>query len=167
LSLYSITLVLYCTLLARSNDDDEKQAIEEEMKKDPETHGILKALSKIEGEDLVQEELARKAAARKSRVDADLDAEDASQQEKKGVRNMHLYFVLWISSSLLYCVCTHVTIYKAYYSVSIQLGSRKVLDLDDLSFTQGSHFMANKRCQLPDRSYRQNMKGQLCGVTPL
>ncbi|XP_065882563.1 U5 small nuclear ribonucleoprotein 200 kDa helicase-like [Dysidea avara] len=115
--------VLYCTLLARTNDDDERQAIEEEMKKDQDTHRILKTLSKIEDEDLVQEELVRKAAARKSRVDADLDAEDASQQEKKG------------------------------------LGSRKVLDLDDLSFTHGSHFMANKRCQLPDRSYRQNMKG--------
>ena len=56
------------------------------MKKDSVATGILKALSKIEDEDLVQEELARKAAARKTRVDADLDAEDASQQEKKGVR---------------------------------------------------------------------------------
>nr|XP_027194673.1 U5 small nuclear ribonucleoprotein 200 kDa helicase-like [Dermatophagoides pteronyssinus] len=35
----------------------------------------------------------------------------------------------------------------------------KLLDLEDLSFQQGSHFMANKRCQLPEGSYRQQRKG--------
>ena len=39
----------------------------------------------IESEDLVQEERARKAAVRKSKMDADLDAESADLQEKKGV----------------------------------------------------------------------------------
>ena len=92
--MYSNILVLYCTLLARTDDDDERQAIEEEMKKDSVATGILKALSKIEDEDLVQEELARKAAARKTRVDAELDAEDASQQEKKGVRKTESIFYL-------------------------------------------------------------------------
>ena len=29
------------------------------------------------------------------------------------------------------------------------LESTNVLDLDDLAFSQGSHLMANKRCQLP------------------
>ncbi|XP_014676711.1 PREDICTED: U5 small nuclear ribonucleoprotein 200 kDa helicase-like [Priapulus caudatus] len=33
------------------------------------------------------------------------------------------------------------------------------LDLDDLTFSQGSHFMANKRCQLPDGSFRKQRKG--------
>ncbi|KAL1414757.1 hypothetical protein MTO96_007228 [Rhipicephalus appendiculatus] len=28
-----------------------------------------------------------------------------------------------------------------------------MLDLEDLSFQHGSHFMANKRCQLPDGSF--------------
>ena len=41
----------------------------------------------------------------------------------------------------------------------LQLGSRKVLDLEDLVFTDGSHFMANKRCQLPGGSFRQTKKG--------
>ena len=86
--LYSNILVLYCTLLAHADNDDQRQAVVEEMKKDSVTTGILKALSKIEDEDLVQEELARKAAIHKTRVDADLDAEDASQQEKKGVRKL-------------------------------------------------------------------------------
>ena len=40
-----------------------------------------------------------------------------------------------------------------------QLGSRKVLDFEDLSFGDGSHFMANKRCQLPSGSFRKTKKG--------
>ena len=41
----------------------------------------------------------------------------------------------------------------------LQLGSRKHLDLDDLTFADGSHFMANKRCDLPVGSFRQTKKG--------
>lgn len=39
------------------------------------------------------------------------------------------------------------------------LSARHLLDLEDLAFTQGSHFMANKRCQLPDGSFRKQRKG--------
>ncbi|NXM23219.1 U520 helicase, partial [Ploceus nigricollis] len=39
------------------------------------------------------------------------------------------------------------------------LAPRQVLDLEDLVFSQGSHFMANKRCQLPDGSFRRQRKG--------
>lgn len=35
----------------------------------------------------------------------------------------------------------------------------KILDLEDIAFTQGSHFMANKRCQLPEGSFRKQRKG--------
>lgn len=38
-------------------------------------------------------------------------------------------------------------------------GSRQVIDLEDLVFSQGSHFMANKRCELPDGSFRKQRKG--------
>lgn len=31
--------------------------------------------------------------------------------------------------------------------------------MEDLVFAQGSHFMANKRCQLPDGSFRRQRKG--------
>ncbi|XP_055517961.1 U5 small nuclear ribonucleoprotein 200 kDa helicase [Leucoraja erinacea] len=39
------------------------------------------------------------------------------------------------------------------------LAPRQVLDLEDLAFAQGSHLMANKRCQLPDGSFRKQRKG--------
>ena len=34
-----------------------------------------------------------------------------------------------------------------------------MLDLEDLSFKDGSHLMANKKCQLPDGSFRKQRKG--------
>jgi pre-mRNA-splicing helicase BRR2 len=115
--------VLYCTLLAKTENEQERLALEEEMAADPRKAEVLAALSEIKSENLVQEERARKAQVRKSKVGADLEVEDAEQAEKKG------------------------------------LGSRKLLDLEDLSFSQGSHFMANKRCQLPDGSFRKTKKG--------
>ena len=58
----------------------------------------------MESDDLVKVERDRKAAVRKSKVDADLDAESADLQEKKGV------CVVTLSSSvgcmLVCCVCT-------------------------------------------------------------
>ncbi|XP_041988787.1 putative U5 small nuclear ribonucleoprotein 200 kDa helicase [Aricia agestis] len=38
-------------------------------------------------------------------------------------------------------------------------GARRVLQLDDLVFAAGAHFMANKRCQLPPGSFRKQRKG--------
>jgi pre-mRNA-splicing helicase BRR2 len=35
----------------------------------------------------------------------------------------------------------------------------EVLNLDELAFSSGSHLMANKRCQLPDGSFRKQEKG--------
>lgn len=38
------------------------------------------------------------------------------------------------------------------------LAQRHVLDLEELSFENGSHLMSNKRCQLPDGSFRKQDK---------
>ncbi len=40
---------------------------------------------------MVQEERARKAAVRKSKMDADLDAESEELKEKKGVSHLELF----------------------------------------------------------------------------
>lgn len=40
-----------------------------------------------------------------------------------------------------------------------EVGPVQTLYLEDLVFSQGSHLMANKRCQLPDGSYRKQRKG--------
>jgi pre-mRNA-splicing helicase BRR2 len=38
-------------------------------------------------------------------------------------------------------------------------GNRQILDFDDMVFNQGCHFMANKKCQLPEGSFRKQRKG--------
>lgn len=38
-------------------------------------------------------------------------------------------------------------------------GHRQMVDLEDMLFTEGSHFMSNKKCQLPDGSFRRTRKG--------
>ena len=35
----------------------------------------------------------------------------------------------------------------------------EVLNLDDIKFSQGGHFMGNKKCQLPEGSFRKQKKG--------
>ncbi|XP_065175302.1 U5 small nuclear ribonucleoprotein 200 kDa helicase-like [Sycon ciliatum] len=113
--------VLYCTLLARAAAGEEREMIEAKMQADPALLPILQALTDIKAEDLVEEELDRKAAQRKSKIDANLGAEDSEQ--------------------------------KAL------MRATKVLDLDGMAFQQGSHFMANKKCLLPDGSLRKTRKG--------
>ena len=41
------------------------------------------------------------------------------------------------------------------------LSSTNAIDLEDIVFSQGSHFMANKRCQLPEGSFRKQRRGML------
>uniref|UniRef100_A0A8D3C5P4 Activating signal cointegrator 1 complex subunit 3 n=1 Tax=Scophthalmus maximus TaxID=52904 RepID=A0A8D3C5P4_SCOMX len=51
------------------------------------------------------------------------------------------------------------SIILACHVLCFSMTPRQLLDLEDLTFTQGSHFMANKRCQLPDGSFRKQRKG--------
>jgi len=53
-------------------------------------------------------------------------------------------------------------IFVSFFIISSRFQSRyarKMLDLEDLTFKDGSHLMANKKCQLPDGSYRKQRKG--------
>src|SRR5262245_50119008 len=36
--------------------------------------------------------------------------------------------------------------------------SRHILNLEELAFSQGAHFMSNKKCTLPEGSYRKQKK---------
>eukprot|EP00057_Strongylocentrotus_purpuratus_P008588 XP_011663062.1 PREDICTED: LOW QUALITY PROTEIN: U5 small nuclear ribonucleoprotein 200 kDa helicase-like [Strongylocentrotus purpuratus] len=115
-------MILCCTMLAKSQTVAEKQQLEDQMKQDPDLVAILQALTETDKEDLIKEERARKAAARQSRVDADLDAMEVDDDDNNML-------------------------------------PEKLVDLEDIVFAQGSHLMANKRCQLPDGSYRKQRKG--------
>ena len=60
------------------------------MEQEPDLAWILKALRETEREDIVQEERARRQAARQSRVEADLDAMDMDT-DQGGVGNHYQY----------------------------------------------------------------------------
>ncbi|GAB6023297.1 hypothetical protein CHUAL_008104 [Chamberlinius hualienensis] len=117
-------MILYCTMLAASQSEAEKDKIVDKMLSDIQLSKIYHMLENTEADDIVQEERERRAQTRQARVDADLDAMEIDGSEANQLP-----------------------------------GSRQVLDLEDLAFTQGSHFMANKRCQLPDGSFRKPKKG--------
>jgi pre-mRNA-splicing helicase BRR2 len=42
---------------------------------------------------------------------------------------------------------------------SEEMSKCQALNFDELAFSQGSHLMANKRCQLPEGSFRKQRKG--------
>ncbi|KAG5673800.1 hypothetical protein PVAND_003817 [Polypedilum vanderplanki] len=114
-------MILYCTLLAKAQTENERQRIREDMKNDAFLLKVLRQLDTGKGEDNVEYEEKNKAKKRRMNDDEeDMMIEDGAGKVE---------------------------------------GSRKMLELEDLVFTQGSHFMANKKCQLPDGSFRKQRKG--------
>lgn len=114
-------MILYCTLLAKSQSEAERQKVREQMKNDSSLLKILRQLETGKGED--NDDLEEKSKVKKRKLNDDDDDDEAMDDGNK-----------------------------------IE-GARKVLELEDLMFTQGSHFMANKKCQLPDGSFRKQRKG--------
>lgn len=111
-------MISYCTLLASSQSESERQKIRNEMNEDPALARILRQLDTGKGEDEIREESESSRAKRRK---------EQSEDGIDGKGNVP--------------------------------GSRQIVDLEDLVFAQGSHFMANKRCQLPDGSFRKQRKG--------
>lgn len=111
-------MILYCTMLASSQSESERQKIREKMRNDPHLAKILRQLDTGKNEDDEMENGSSRSQKRKE------------ENDENGMGG---------SGQVV--------------------GQRKVLELDEMAFTQGSHFMANKRCQLPDGSFRKQRKG--------
>ena len=78
--------VLFCTLLAQAQSDDERAQIEGKMAEDSELAVYLRALQETEREDLVTQERDRREKNRKSKVEAHLEGMDLDGGEVGGVR---------------------------------------------------------------------------------
>lgn len=70
-------------MLGQAQNDAEKHRIIEQMESSADLVKILHALQETDKEDMIQEERVRRQAARRSRVDADLEA---GLEETGGVR---------------------------------------------------------------------------------
>lgn len=111
-------MILYCTLLASSQNESERSKIRKKMNSTPALATILRQLDFGRTEEKRNDDNVRMSRAKVEKEQDDHDKE------------------------------------KPYFP-----GHRSVLDFEDLSFVGGSHFMSNKRCQLPDGSYRKQRKG--------
>ncbi|XP_043468910.1 putative U5 small nuclear ribonucleoprotein 200 kDa helicase [Leptopilina heterotoma] len=112
-------MIAYCTMLASSQSESERQEIRNKMNDDPALLKILRQLDNAGKGDEDNDETMEARAQRKRREENEDTGGPGGQVQ----------------------------------------GSRNIIDLEDLIFTQGSHFMANKRCQLPDGSFRKQRKG--------
>ncbi len=68
-------------MLAKAQNIAERRRIEERMKQDPDLATILHALTETDKEDIIKEERARRAAARQSRVETDVEAMETEEEE--------------------------------------------------------------------------------------
>ncbi|PAA72657.1 hypothetical protein BOX15_Mlig007168g1 [Macrostomum lignano] len=125
-------MVLHCTLLAQAQSRSERSAIEARMRADPKLAPILRQLRSAEG----KAEGGEAADASSSAAAAAAAAAVREQQQQQ--------------------LADDEAVAAAVAGGYIQ---GKDLDLEDLAFTQGSHLMANKRCQLPDGSFRKQGSG--------
>ncbi|XP_008558910.1 U5 small nuclear ribonucleoprotein 200 kDa helicase [Microplitis demolitor] len=111
-------MIAYCTMLASSQSESERQKIRNKMNDDPTLAKILRQLDTGKGDDDGDETMEARAQRKRREENEDTGGPGGQIQ-----------------------------------------GTRNTIDLEDLAFAQGSHFMANKRCQLPDGSFRKQRKG--------
>ncbi|XP_034947956.1 putative U5 small nuclear ribonucleoprotein 200 kDa helicase [Chelonus insularis] len=111
-------MIAYCTMLASSQSESERQTIRNKMNDNPTLAKILRQLDTGKGEEDADETM--EARTQRKRIEENEDTGGPAGQVQ---------------------------------------GTRNIIDLEDLTFAQGSHFMANKRCQLPDGSFRKQRKG--------
>ncbi|KAF2069048.1 hypothetical protein CYY_009635, partial [Polysphondylium violaceum] len=109
--------VLYCTLLAKSENEQERKKIEDEMSNDPILYTVL---NQIKGIDIKGGNSNSKNDGKKQQASTSSTATTKQEEVIK---------------------------------------KKKILNLDELSFQQGSHLMTNKNFKFPKGSKREQHKG--------
>ncbi|XP_028784629.1 DExH-box ATP-dependent RNA helicase DExH12 [Neltuma alba] len=126
--------IVWCTRLARAEDQDERKKIEEEMMGlGPELASIVEQLHATratakERQKNLEKSIREEARRLKDEITGDGDIGRRGLADRDAESG-------WLK------------------------GQRQLLDLDSLAFDQGGFFMAKKKCDLPDGSYRHLSKG--------
>ncbi|CAN1127789.1 DExH-box ATP-dependent RNA helicase DExH12 [Linum perenne] len=125
--------IVWCTRLTRAKDQEERNHIEEEMlKSGAELAAILQQLRATRATAKERQKNVEKSIreeARRLKDDNVGDEKDRTAVVDRDVQSG------WVKSQL------------------------KLLDLDNIAFEQGGLLMANKKCDLPQGSYRHQSKG--------
>ena len=127
-------MVLYCSLVAAAQSDSEREQLKTEMSSSPSLNKILRQLDTVRDESgaIASENMETETSKRSS--------------QRHGGSGLVIKDVTGGSGG----------VYEGHTGVP---GLRELLDLDDMAFAQGSHFMANKKCHLPEGSFRKQRKG--------
>lgn len=126
--------VVWCTRLARAEDQEERKKIEEEMiGLGPDHAAILEQLHATRATAKERQKNLEKSIREEARRLKDETGEDGVR-ERRGFADRDADGA-WLK------------------------GQGQILDLDSLAFHQGGLLMANKKCELPVGSYRNHKKG--------
>ncbi|MBA0725527.1 hypothetical protein Golax_022111 [Gossypium laxum] len=126
--------VVWCTRLARAEDQEERKKIEEEMMSlGPDLAAILEQLHATRATAKERQKNLEKSIREEARRLKDESGGDGDR-ERRGYADRDAEGG-WLK------------------------GQRQLLDLDSLAFEQGGLLMANKKCDLPVGSYRHHSKG--------
>lgn len=135
------TKVYYCTRLKQAQNEDERKNIEEEMRAESTSTGATALL----------EELSATSSAENWTKDRIGEFADKARREARA-----------LTTDSKTAASDVVEEEGGYTQRKEDVRSRiaeKNLDLDGLSFQQGSHLMSNARCELPEKSWRATKKG--------
>lgn len=128
--------IVWCTRLARAQDQDERKKIEEEMMSlGPDLVAILEQLHATRATAKERQKNLEKSIREEARR---LKDETVGESERDRDIRGHVDRDMdggWLK------------------------GQSQILDLDDLAFHQGGLLMANKKCELPLGSYKNHSKG--------
>ncbi|KAG5463540.1 MAG: pre-mRNA splicing factor, partial [Olpidium bornovanus] len=124
-------MIVWCTRLVRASVD-ERPAIEEEMKR----RGAEWILKDLAGERTRRGE----GRARKGVVEGAMEIDQGAGQRPAAVPAV-------------------LPAKGAVTKEGSKFAPRAVLDLDALAFSQGGHLMSNKKCKLPEGSFKRTDKG--------
>ncbi|KAK7334959.1 hypothetical protein VNO80_26728 [Phaseolus coccineus] len=128
--------IVWCTRLARAQDQEERERIEEEMK-GTELQPILEQLHATRASAKERQKNLEKSIREEARRLKDDTGGDGDKERERGRRGLADRDAEsgWLK------------------------GQRQMLDLENIAFAQGGFFMAKKKCDLPDGSYRHLSKG--------
>ena len=138
--------ILYCTLLKKAQNQDEIEKIRNKMKEDSFLHNILDILDgKIENLKSNQAILSRNKELRElkkqQKEDEKLSKKTKKNNKKSNNQDDDDDDMMMIDEEK-----------------NLSIMSRKIIDIENLEFHQGNHFMSNKVCELPENSIRQQKK---------
>ena len=126
--------IVWCTRLARAEDQEERKKIEEEMMGyGPDLAAILEQLHATRATAKERQKILEKSIREEARRLKDESGGDG-ERDRRGPVDRDAESG-WLK------------------------GQRQLLDLENIAFHQGGFLMANKKCELPTGSYRHHSKG--------